>query len=1468
MSDAPRRRRSRVRRWLILGAAVAALAVIAAGGVAVRQYMKQRNAAEGLRIGVAAYDAGDWETARHSLGRYLALHPDDVGVLAKYADAQLWKRPATAPQIAAAAGAFRRILRLDPTNVAVFDRVAAIYESTGNFAELGQIASGRKAASPDDARAAAALGLEALARQRPADAVELLEPIVARSSVDPVDRTPVAEAYLLLAEAETQMSTRGASPRARELITEGARRFPDAALLRVQRASYLIDEALGQPADRAQELKAESRAELDAAERLAPPDPRALIAAIEQRLRLGDLDRAERLLETARGLDEREVQKSIADPGNWKVAQFLQAGKLMLVSRRGEDGVRLAREAIEALTDASYRAAILPMAVELHVLGGQVSDARKYFDEYMAMLNQASPGASAPEQVVLLQAVLTQAEGKPYEVIRLLEPIVSRGSASTLAATMLSDAYMRTGQERRAADLLANAGAGTLMAADLGVAIARGQAARGEWRAAEASLAALPAEEQHKPQVRALAAAARLGQALERSTDRAALDPLVAELREIIAADPANSEPRLVVASALAILGDRTGAEDELRRAVAECAPSLPASLALARLLASEGRADDADAALAAAAEKSPAEAAPWIARAVLRVEAQRVDEAITLLSSAAEQAAGGGVARELRAQLAVLQIVRGDRAAGTALLRKLVDESPGDARLRAALLDAPGSLENLEEASRLVDQIREIEGEPGLLWRLHRARVLLAGREWQSVSEQARTLLSYCVQADPKWAAPVILLGGLYERLGDQPNAEATYTAGYRATGDATIGDRLLDLLRRQRRFVDARELLHRMEQVLGERAMQTRRLELALGEGREAEALRQLELAAADDAGGESLVRLAMLTYRSRGEAADALKLIEQAEKRGVDPVQAARARVTILNAERRRDEAAAIIESLLASSASADVYLLAGSFYAEAGDAAKANAAFARLAESSDDATGFAVQGEHLAQGGQLNEAIAVWQAGLERFPESALLMRGLVKALLLRHGTGDRETAQALLVRLEAAAPGDTEVLFVRALERAESDEAGVDGVVRGLLERAATSPPARADVYRGLASMALDRQWIPLGKSLVLRGLTYHPEDAGLLALRGQVALIEGDADALRDTAANLERAAPSDRRGLILALEAAVMQKDTAALRAGLGRVSAMVEASPDDAGARVLLSQVHEALGQREQAIDGLREFCNSDAGRSAAAPRLQLAELLNRAGAVDEALEAVDGALAIEPDSPAAHAARMTYLARAGRLPEVESQAMELAARGAGQIGLVMQAALLLSDAPNGGEAALRAARRAVELDGTNVVAQKLLGDLEYAQRNFDAAEAIYRKVLELEPNEAAAANNLAWLLAVDRGRPEQALPYAEKAAAAAPENPDFRDTLALVLRKLGRNAEARDEYRRVVEFAAPQSPGRARALLELCRVSRDLGDFSGVRGFEGEVATLIRAEGSPLDPAERSELQSLSEHFATRQ
>jgi predicted Zn-dependent protease len=105
-------------------------------------------------------------------------------------------------------------------------------------------------------------------------------------------------------------------------------------------------------------------------------------------------------------------------------------------------------------------------------------------------------------------------------------------------------------------------------------------------------------------------------------------------------------------------------------------------------------------------------------------------------------------------------------------------------------------------------------------------------------------------------------------------------------------------------------------------------------------------------------------------------------------------------------------------------------------------------------------------------------------------------------------------------------------------------------------------------------------------------------------------------------------------------------------------------------------------------------------------------------------------------------------------------------------------------------------------------DVEPRQALGDIELAAKRFDAAQALYEAVLARDPNNAAAENNLAWILS-RQGNAGAALDHAEHAARLAPDAPRVLDTLGVVFLLNQRAADAVGPLTKAAQDA-PNDPG----------------------------------------------------------
>ena len=125
--------------------------------------------------------------------------------------------------------------------------------------------------------------------------------------------------------------------------------------------------------------------------------------------------------------------------------------------------------------------------------------------------------------------------------------------------------------------------------------------------------------------------------------------------------------------------------------------------------------------------------------------------------------------------------------------------------------------------------------------------------------------------------------------------------------------------------------------------------------------------------------------------------------------------------------------------------------------------------------------------------------------------------------------------------------------------------------------------------------------------------------------------------------------------------------------------------------------------------------------------------------------------------------------------------------------------------------------------------------LGTAATERKDYRAAEAHYLGVIQAQPDNAAALNNLAWVS--QQLRRDNAIGYAEKANQIAPNQPALMDTWAMLLSDKGQHAKAIELQTKVL-LAEPANAGFK---LNLAKIYLAAGDKKKARSELDKLAKL---------------------------
>ena len=143
----------------------------------------------------------------------------------------------------------------------------------------------------------------------------------------------------------------------------------------------------------------------------------------------------------------------------------------------------------------------------------------------------------------------------------------------------------------------------------------------------------------------------------------------------------------------------------------------------------------------------------------------------------------------------------------------------------------------------------------------------------------------------------------------------------------------------------------------------------------------------------------------------------------------------------------------------------------------------------------------------------------------------------------------------------------------------------------------------------------------------------------------------------------------------------------------------------------------------------------------------------------------------------------------------------------------------------------------------------AYSVLGGLANGEKKWEEAAALWRKGLEVAPDDVELNNNLAFVLGWSLGKAAEALPYAEKAAARAPANGAILDTLGTLYLNLKQYEKA--------EFALLRALTTSRKA-DIPAIRLHVGQLRVAQGKRSDAERYLRLveDAATLDPHLREE------------
>ena len=1456
-----------------------------------------------LNAGQAAFEQKDWPEAFKKLRSYLSRDPDNVEILRKYAKAALSIRPLNTEAITGAIGAYRRIIQLDPLDEIAYEKLAMLYTGIGNFEELAYIAGMRIDNNPNDLKAPL-WRAEALFRLHKTDEAKdalsfLLDPNLTDPNALAGKHPEYVQACAMMSRIILdENNTIETKTEALKMLDKAVEYSPESAEALVTRARFYRE---------APEISSMSRQlarkDLETTDALGAENPRIHLSLGVEWIAHGELGRAAAKLRFIESIPQETLDEYFLDIDEWTVTKFLFASQLAIQNKAATEAISLVDEVLTVLKEKGHRARVLPTAVMLYCGANRVSDANECLDEYVDTIYTQQGQSEHRQQLAYLQALVARAQGNSYGVINALQPSVMSGASPAEVLRMQAEAFSRTNQSRRAIDALIEYLRLRPQDPEMTMQLAKEYMKLRDWNKAFETAQLAETLDQTEIIIRLLRIEASINIAAEQTgtIDTARLEALSIELAQLREGNPDRVDIRLLQAMIAEYLEKPDEVEAELKLAIEECEEPLRAEMQLVKHYYKSKRIDEAVSVCQSACQRHPQVAEPWLSLSGFHVTNGDYDTARSCLRQGLDNAIVQWDKRSLSMRLAMLELIYADRTAGIRLLTEIASRDEREIHARMLLLGTREIREDPARTEKLIAELRKAEGESGLFWRLHQASLWLSGDDWQSKQPDITDALQYCIDSDPQWSSPVLLLVQMYEKLGDFKSVEDTCRQALIRNPSATdIAQKLVTSLEQQGRLSEAEKMLEQTE--VDARFTSALHIRTALQAGDFSSAIGNLE-ELGDDKDASSLIFLARLTYmQNKADVNDALAYLDQAEVITSGSPAIIAARVSILKAEGQEEEARRILNDYVVDSNAFGAYMMRAAYLVNEGEFERAEQDYRKLTTfAGQEAAGYELLSDFYARNQKLDKAIATLDEGLNAYPGNSRLKRSLMKAYFLQRQPQSQQRALEILAVLEKELPQDPELMKLRAMQLLEVPTPQSIQAAREKLENVTKLEPTAVDAHLGLINIAMRVGEFEAARDYAIRALRFNSNNLNLMSARANAELAIGNTRMASDLAHEILKKESNNTEALGVLLNAAlsVSNEDRVPMEEAIRLARLMLEEDPNHTVVRDIIvtaavrsnnktlleearKMIESALAKEpanevlllsrtrilvsmnlsKVAIPELEAYIQTTEGSRSVFAIVTLADLHRLNGNLDQARQKIEQAELIDPKNQLVIHARLLLLVAQERLDEIAGiSSAYLSAETQNPATLVAAASIFASmDSMALKQEGLKLFEQAANIAPALLSARLGLASTLYQTGDIQRAKQAYQKLLERYPNNIQALNDLAWILQEHDQRYDAALELAERGLRTSSDEKDrlhLLDTRGTILSNMpDRLADARTDFQTLVGASPDDTRQKAKALLKLGRICAKLNDLVQAKQHMKN-AREIDQKINVLTPDERSEI-----------
>jgi tetratricopeptide (TPR) repeat protein len=433
----------------------------------------------------------------------------------------------------------------------------------------------------------------------------------------------------------------------------------------------------------------------------------------------------------------------------------------------------------------------------------------------------------------------------------------------------------------------------------------------------------------------------------------------------------------------------------------------------------------------------------------------------------------------------------------------------------------------------------------------------------------------------------------------------------------------------------------------------------------------------------------------------------------------------------------------------------------------------------------------------------EALTAYRKALELEPENEDAMTGLATVYA---DLGDNKAAAEMLRKVAEKNPNPRSLTSLAGVYEQLKDYS----LAAEMLRRALDQQPGNAELKHALAEDLLQSEQLDDALKIYQESAGEDPKDSHSQLRISQIYRQKRDFAKAREAADKAKEIDPSNLEiqfNDVNLLEAEGKIPDAIKTLKGILEATSKKSYSASERGSRIYLLQnladLERTIEQYGPAVDAFRQIGELDPD---AAPRAeaQIIETYRQAKDFSKAEAEADAASKKFPSDRLVRTERASLLSDLGKTDQAVAETRKLM-DGKNDRDAYLNLAEIYQKAKNFSEMA-KVLDSAENLSSTNDEKQAVIflrGAMYERMKNLPLAEAEFRKVLALNPDNAGALNYLGYMLADRNERLEEARDLILKALAKEPNSGAYLDSLGWVYFRLDKLSDAEDKLRQAMQY-----------------------------------------------------------------